>query len=303
MRFDGRTVVVTGAGGGLGREYALLLASRGAHVVVSDNGSAPTDGSGESAVPAEAVVQEIRTAGGEAVSYTEDLSNEAGARGVVEAAISAYGRIDALVHNASFAPLPEDVDQVSTDVFSRMLHVNTFAAFWMVSSAWRRMLDQGGGRIVLTSSSSIFGSPASLAYSTAKASVLGMGRSLAAAGGAHNILTNVVVPTAATRLTTRLPASELKWLNDNFRADQVAAVVGFLCHEECQLNGEFITSTGGRIGRVRLLETLGDIGENSTIEEVQERMPAVISQTDHFFPTDPRSRSHKVAHLMGFVDE
>jgi len=302
MRFDGRTVLVTGAGGGLGREYALLLASLGAHVVVSDNGSAPTDGRGASAAPAEAVVAEIKSAGGNAVPFVEDLTNEAGARGAVEEAISTFGRIDALVHNASFAPLPQDVAEVSTDVLSRMLKVNTFAAFWMVNSAWGHMLDQGGGRVVLTSSASIFGSAASLAYATAKASILGMGRSLAAAGEPHNIRTNVVLPTAATRLTTRLPAAELKWLNANFRASQVAALVGYLCHEECQVNGEFLSATGGRIGRVRLLETLGDIGENSTLEEVQERMPSVMSGVDHFFPTDPRSRSRKIAQLMGFAE-
>jgi len=302
MRFDGQTVLVTGAGGGLGREYALLLASRGAHVVVSDNGSAPTDGSGASAAPAESVVAEIKSAGGEAVPFVEDLTHEAGARGAVDEAISTYGRIDALVHNASFAPLPQDVADVSTDTFTRMMQVNTFAAFWLVNSAWGHMLEQGRGRVVLTSSASIFGSATSLAYATAKASVLGMGRSLAAAGQSHNILTNVVVPTAATRLTTRLPAAELRWLDDNFRASQVAALVGYLCHDDCDVNGEFLTATGGRIGRVRLLETLGDIGENSTIEEVHSRMPSVMSGEEHFFPTDPRSRSRRIAQLMGFAE-
>jgi NAD(P)-dependent dehydrogenase (short-subunit alcohol dehydrogenase family) len=302
VRFDGRAVLVTGSGGGLGREYALLLASRGARVVVSDNGSAPADGDGRDAGPANTVVAEIRAAGGEAIAVTDDLSCEAGARGAVETALSAFGRIDAIVHNAGFAAPPEDPDEVSAEAFARMLHVNTFAAFWMINSAWRHMREQGGGRIVLTSSSAIFGS-SSVAYGTAKASLVGMGRSLAAKGAAHNILTNVILPAAATRLTARWPASPFtNWFNESAGVEKIAPVVAHLCHEACRLNGEMIAVTGGNIGRVRMLETFGQLGASTSIEDVAGRMPSVMSEESHFFPTDPPTRLMLIAEHMGYVN-
>lgn len=300
LRFDGQAILITGAGGGLGREYAFLLASRGARIVVADNGSAPADGSGGNTGPAEAVVAEIKAIGGEAVPFTQDLSCEAGARGAVEASIAAFGRIDAIVHNASFAPFPEEVDAISTEIFARMLHVNTFAAFWMISAAWRRMRDQGGGRIVLTSSAAIFGSQV-LPYGTAKASFLGMGRALAAAGLPHNILTNVILPTAATRHTTRFPPSAfMNWFNETLRAERVAPTVAFLCHNACQLNGETISIAGNRIARIRILETLGQLGQNASIEDAQKCIDAVMSEQSYFFPDNPSARSMRMAEIMGF---
>jgi hypothetical protein len=164
------------------------------------------------------------------------------------------------------------------------------------------MQAQAGGRIVLTSSAAIFGSPASLAYGAAKASLLGLGRSLAASGSAQNIMTNVLVPTAATRLTERFePDAFMAWFNENFRAEQVAPVAAYLCHESCQLNGEILSVTGGRIGRVRLMETWGDVGDSASVEEVQRRLPTVLAQTEHFFPDSPSSRSLAIAERMGFV--
>lgn len=300
LRFDGKAILITGAGRGLGREYALLLAARGARVVVSDNG-ASLDGSGEAVAPADSVVEEIRAAGGEAVSYLADLSNEQGARGAVDTTIAAFGRIDGIIHNAGISPAPQDPDQVSDDAFDLMLKVNAYAAFWIVSAAWPHMRSQGGGRIVMTISSAIYGASGSLAYCTAKSALLGFGRSLSIDGARDNIHTNMLAPTAATRMTERFPPSKfVTWFNETLLVEKVAPLVAYLCHDSCTLNGETLAVAGGRIARIRTLETLGDIGANETIEEVRDRLPAVMDETEHFFPIDPPTRSMKIAELLGY---
>jgi NAD(P)-dependent dehydrogenase (short-subunit alcohol dehydrogenase family) len=302
LRFDGKVALVTGAGGGLGRDYARLLAERGARVLVCDNGSS-TSGDGAADGPANQVVEEIKAAGGEAIAFTGDLSVEKEARASVEACIDGFGRIDAIVHNAGFAPLAQEVDQVSSETFARVLAIGTFAPFWIINTAWPYLRAQGGGRIVLTSSAAIFGTPNSLAYGTTKASMLGMGRSLAASGANENIFTNIILPTAATRMVDRFPPSAfMDWFRENLRTQQVAPVVAYLCHVDSALNGEILTIAGGRIARVRLLETMGDIGLSATMEEVRERLPAVFEQEAHFFPQDPPSRSAIIARSMGFID-
>lgn len=302
LRFDGKAVLITGAGGGLGRDYALLLAERGARVVVSDNGSSVV-GEGGTSDPANKVVDEIRATGGEAIAFTGDLSVESEARGAVEACLDGFGRIDAIVHNAGIAPTGIEIDKTPSELFARVLGVGTFAPFWIVSAAWSHMKRQGGGRIVLTSSAAIYGTPNSLSYGTTKSSMIGMGRSLAASGAGDNIFTNVLIPTAATRLIDRFPQSAfMDWFRANLKTEQAAPLVGYLCHDESTLNGEILTVAGGRISRVRLLETMGDIAQNATIEEVRDRVPNVLNQEDHWFPDSPPLRTAKIASLLGYTD-
>lgn len=301
LRLDGKAALVTGAGGGLGRAYAHLLASRGARVVVSDNGSsiAGEDGAYDLA---NQVVEEIRAEGGEAIAFTGDLSVEREARGAVEACLDRFGRIDAIVHNAGIAPNPIEVGKVPSDLFARVLGVGTFAPFWMISAAWDQMRRQGGGRIVLTSSAAIWGTPNSLAYGTTKSSMIGMCRSLAKSGVDDNILTNVILPTASTRLTDRFPNTPfMDWFRSTLKTELAAPLVGYLCHEESTVNGEILTVAGGRISRVRIIETIGDIGQNATIEEVRDRMPRVMSQEEHWIPESPPLRTAKIAELLGFT--
>lgn len=151
VRFDGRAILVTGAARGIGRAHAMLLAARGAKVVVADNGAA-MDGEAPSAAPAQSVVAEIKAAGGEAVACTADIATEAGSTQAVEASLRAFGRIDGILHNASTSPDIAPADKVSSHDLDLVMRVNPFAGFWMTRAAWPHMVRQNHGRIVYMTS-------------------------------------------------------------------------------------------------------------------------------------------------------
>ncbi len=175
-RFEGRVAVVTGAGRGIGRAHALLLAERGARVVVNDLGGS-MDGVGADAEPASTVAAEIVAAGGVAIADSSDVASAAGAQSLVDAAIERFGRLDVLVNNAGiirWAGLPE----ADEDNLASHLAVHVMGSFNTTRAAWPQMVEQGYGRIVMTTSSGMFGLPNNLAYATAKAGVIGLTRSL-----------------------------------------------------------------------------------------------------------------------------
>lgn len=299
LRYDGQAMLVTGSGRGLGREYALLLASRGAAVVVADKGG-EADGGGASASPADSVVSEIVSQGGKAVAFHADLSEPAGATDAVDATVKAFGRIDGIIHNAGIASPSESVEQVSSDDFIQMVRLNTFAGFWMAKRAWPHMKQQGGGRILLTSSSALYGSARYLAYSAAKSSFIGLGRALAWEGEPLNIFTNVLVPSAATRLNPRdAPSAFNDWYRETLRSEKIAPVAAYLCHASCRYNGEIVAVSGERIARIRVQESVGDIGPSKTIEDVADRMAAAMGGEEHFYPKDTRARTEMIGVIMG----
>ena len=196
--FEGRVAVVTGAGRGIGRAYAILLASRGASVVVNDLGGS-LDGVGEDAGVAAEVADEIVGAGGAAIADASDVSTPEGGRSLIEAAIERFGRLDILVNNAGiirWAGLPE----ADTENLASHLAVHVLGSFNTTRAAWPHMVDQGYGRIVMTTSSGLFGLPKNLSYATAKGGVIGLTRSLATAGAAHGIKVNLIAPGAVTRM-------------------------------------------------------------------------------------------------------
>ncbi len=302
IRFDDRAILVTGAGRGLGRSYALLLASRGAKVVVADNGAA-MDGEVDTPGLATAVVGEIRDAGGVATACHADLSSEAGSKAAVDAAVEAYGRIDGLLHNASTVPELATTDVLSSHDLEVVLRINTFAGLWMARAAWPHMVRQAFGRIVYTTSVGIYGQQGTAPYCAAKAASIGIVRSLADEGKKHGILVNGIAPSARTRMTEHFLDSEYgRWLFRTMPPEKVAVAATYLMSEDCDLTGEILTLGGGRIGRLLLGETEGIVRSGQTIEEVRDALPLVMTEDNVFYPKSVAERSARIARLLGFVD-
>jgi NAD(P)-dependent dehydrogenase (short-subunit alcohol dehydrogenase family) len=287
--FDGRVAVVTGAGRGIGRAYALLLAERGASVVVNDLGGT-MEGDGSDDQPAATVTAEIVDAGGKAIPDTSDISKVAGGQSLVDAAVDGYGRIDIVVNNAGiirFGRLPE----VDADNLESHLAVHVGGSFNTTRAAWPHMVEQGYGRIVMTTSTGMFGRPDNLSYATAKAGVIGMTRSLKAAGAAHGIKANLIAPSASTRMV--LPSdkrgSPPPPLPPGMEPELVAPMVAFLAHEDCEVSGEIYLAGAGRFARIFIAATEGYVHpqpERLTIEDVAENWAAINDETGYYKPAD-----------------
>lgn len=275
LRFDDRVAVITGAGRGLGRAYALLLASKGAMVVVNDPGAAI---SGESidAGPADDVVAEIRAAGGEAVVSTASVATPDGGKAIIDTAIEHYGRIDILIHNAGnnrYASLAE----MTYEDFDAVLDVHLRGAFHVVRPAFPLMRDAGYGRIVLTSSiGGIYGNKNVANYGAAKAGIIGLSNVAALEGQEFGVRSNVIVPAALTRLAEGLDTSAYPPMGPEL----TAPAVGWLAHENCSITGEMLVAIAGRVARAFIAETPGVYRPSWTIEEVGEQMTAIRDTSD-----------------------
>ena len=286
LRFDGRVAIVTGAGRGIGRAYALLLAARGARVVVNDLGSSMS-GRGADASPAGAVVEEIIDAGGTAVADGGDVATEAGAAALVDTAIERFDRIDVVINNAGimrWIGLP-DVDAATLE---RHLAVHLVGSFNVLRAAWPHFVDQGYGRIVNTTSSGVFGLPANLSYAAAKGGVIGLTRSIATAGAGLNIKANLIAPAANTRMAGQpedVPAGD----DDPMNPALVAPMVAFLAHESCPVTGEIYTAGAGRFGRLFLASTPGYLHDGAsapTAEDVAANWDAINDEAGYIVPAD-----------------
>jgi NAD(P)-dependent dehydrogenase (short-subunit alcohol dehydrogenase family) len=240
IRFDGQTVIVTGAGRGLGASYARLIAARGGAVVVHDAGVAQ-DGSGFDPSVAEAVVAEIGADGGNAAAFCDNLEDPAACSGVVEFAVSRFGRLDALVHNAGLVVFA-DLEQTNPAVWDRMVAIGINAPFHLARAAVPHMLRQGYGRIVLTTSGRAMRVencvPGLIAYSTTKMAQLGLMVGLATELRETGIRVNAISPVAATRVLRRA-APELK-------PESVAPGVALLASSACSFSGVVLHAAGGR---------------------------------------------------------
>ncbi|XP_030593144.1 peroxisomal multifunctional enzyme type 2 [Archocentrus centrarchus] len=252
LSFEGRVVLVTGAGGGLGREYALAFAERGASVIVNDLG-ADTKGGGKSSAAADKVVEEIRAKGGKAVANYDSVED---GEKLIQTALDAFGRIDVVVNNAgilrdrSFART-SDLDW---DLIQR---VHLRGAFLVTRAAWNHMKNQKFGRIIMTASAAgIYGNFGQANYSAAKLGLLGLANTLAIEGHKYNIHCNTIAPVAGSRLTETVMPPDLV---ASLKPEYVAPLVLWLCHEQCQENGGLFEVGAGWIGKLRWERTQGHI--------------------------------------------
>jgi NAD(P)-dependent dehydrogenase (short-subunit alcohol dehydrogenase family) len=299
LRFDGRVAIVTGAGRGIGRAHARLLASRGARVVVNDLGGS-TAGVGSSPDPAAAVVEEIRDAGGEAVANTDTVATPEGGRAIVAAALAAWDRVDIVVNNAGVLD-SEPFESAATDTLDRVLATHLHGAFNVLRAAWPALRAHGSGRVLNTSSGAIFGSPAGLAYQSAKAALVGLTRGLAVVGAPDGIQVNALLPTAYTRMTDTIPDDGFReFLERRFTPGRVAATAAALVHEGCAVSGELFATGGGRVARVFLGVTEGYVADDPTPEDVAAHLGEIMDPGRFTVPADRMSEFAGYLGRLGF---
>jgi NAD(P)-dependent dehydrogenase (short-subunit alcohol dehydrogenase family) len=243
MDFAGRVAIVTGAGRGMGRSHAMMLASRGARVVVNDL-------RGDAGDPASDVVREIEAAGGQAVASHCSVVDDA--HGLIEDALAAFGRIDVLVCNAGIMS-SERLDEASASDWQNVFDVHFKGTVETCRAAWPHLVSSGSGRIVVTSSSGMLGNEGLTSYGGAKAAIYGFGRSLAFEGEQFGINVNVIMPTAWTRMSTTIEDPAITGIIEtHFQPFHVSALVTWLAHQDTRVNNEAFQVSGGRAGRIMM---------------------------------------------------
>ncbi|MFT4262575.1 MAG: SDR family NAD(P)-dependent oxidoreductase [Nocardioides sp.] len=291
LRFDERVAIVTGAGRGLGRAHAKLLAARGAKIVVNDVGGSK-EGTGSDTGPANEVVEEIRAAGGTAIADTNTVGTEDGCQSLVERAVSEFGRIDVVVNNAGisrWATFP-DADAENLEL---TLDVHLRGTWHTTRAAWPHMERQGYGRVITTASTGMLGLPDNLAYATAKGALIGFTRSLAHASAEKGILVNCIAPNSVTRPSESATNVVTSSPMDQARAvamatDLVSPMVAFLAHESCPVNGEILVAGAKRFSRWFLGFTEGwldESGELPTVEDIAAHWGQITDEKDYYVPT------------------
>jgi NAD(P)-dependent dehydrogenase (short-subunit alcohol dehydrogenase family) len=296
ISYDGRVAIVTGAGGGLGRTYALELARRGAQVVVNDLGGT-VNGQGGSDTAAQLVVDEIKATGGDAIPSYDSVSSPEGGESIVSAAVEAYGKVDVVINNAgilrdkSFAKLSwEDLDAV--------LDVHLKGAFYVSQPAFKVMKENGYGRFVFTSSNSgVFGNFGQSNYGAAKMGLVGLSNVIAVEGAKSGILSNVLCPVAATRMTEDLLGDFAKQV----KPELVTPLVAFLGSEACTFTHEIFSAAGGRYARVFIGLAPGWYGGKDhvpTAEDVLDNLAQIENQEGYIVPT---ASSDELGQLLGLL--
>ncbi len=277
LRYDDRVAIVTGGGRGLGRAYALLLASRGAKVVVNDVGG-NIRGDEITENPAQDVVTEIRAAGGEAVASTESVASVAGGKAIIAAAMDEWGRLDILIPNAGNVRRGE-IDQISQEDFQSVIDVHMQGAWNLVRPGFEIMAKAGYGRVVLTSSiGGIYGNAGVVNYAMAKASMIGLNNVIGIEGADRNVKSNIILPGAVTRMSEGIDITQFPPM----APDLVAAVVGWLAHESCSVTAEMFVSAAGRVARAFVAETEGVFQADWTPDQVGARIAEIRNPARHW---------------------
>jgi NAD(P)-dependent dehydrogenase (short-subunit alcohol dehydrogenase family) len=286
IRFDGRVAIVTGAGRGIGKAHAQLLAERGARLVVNDLGGTRA-GDGSDPDVAGIVAAELRAAGGDAVADASDIASVQGAAELVSHAVGAYGQVDILVNNAGIFT-PDEFPALEFLEFRRYFDIHVGGSFNVTRECWPYMAKAGYGRVVMTTSHGILGAPFLTSYGTAKGGVFALARGLATLGRDAGIKVNSIAPVAATRLTRGPTDSSEGGIADENAPALVSPLVALLCHETCAVTGETFVSGGRRQARLFLAETEGyvhpDVG--LTPEAVASHWAQIMDESAHYLPPD-----------------
>ncbi|MBB3606539.1 NAD(P)-dependent dehydrogenase (short-subunit alcohol dehydrogenase family) [Mycolicibacterium sp. BK556] len=299
LGFHGKVAIVTGAGGGLGQQHARLLASRGAHVVVNDIGVSVTGESPDNS-PAEAVAQEIRDQGGEAIADTTSIVSAEGGQALVQKALDNYGRIDIVVNNAGIL-CDADFDDMTEERLDPLIDVHLKGTFFVTRPAWIAMRKQGYGRVVnTTSAAGLLGTAKKSNYGAVKGGILGLTKVLAAEGAPHNIKVNAVAPFAMTRMLTHsmdsagdaadLDPAVMEMMQGFMRKLDpalVSPVVAYLAHDECTVSGEIYTVGGGQVSQFFIGRTAGYFNPRLSIEDVRNHLDQIRDPAGHTIPADP----------------
>ena len=276
MSFDGKVAIITGAGGGLGKEHALLLADLGVKIVVNDLGGS-VDGSGQSDA-ADLVVAEIRAAGGEAVANKDSVSDREGAKRIVETAVKEYGTVDILINNAGILR-DKSFKKMTLDEWDLVINVHLNGTAYVTWHAWPIMYEKNYGRIMFTSSvSGILGSFGQANYGAAKMGMVGLMNNLCREGASHNIHVNCLSPGAATRMTASVPGSEIDAdePDENSHPKLVSPAVLYMVSEDAP-NGRIIQAAGGRFAADMVFSNKGvELDLDATWEDVAENSDTIL---------------------------
>lgn len=319
IQFDGRVAIVTGAGGGLGRGYALELARRGAKVVVNDLGGSPS-GVGASASAAQRVVQEIIDFGGEAVASTDSVATRAGGAAIVQTALDTWGKVDVLISNAGFLR-NNRFEDLTDDEIDPIVDVHLKGAFYVGQPAYRAMRAGGYGRILFTGSSSgAFGHAWQANYAASKAGMIGLSNTVAIEGSAYGIQSNVLLPNALSRLeevmtpgymeipafAEALQSTDFSFADGRMTPEFTVPLAVYLVSEACTATQGIYSSNSGRYSRVRLAEAEGWVSPAGTtppaVEDIAANFHEVSELRDFSLPAhnyDEFTIAAKVARARG----
>ncbi|NLA26100.1 MAG: SDR family oxidoreductase [Firmicutes bacterium] len=276
ISFNGKVAVITGAGGGLGKAYALLLAGRGAKVVVNDLGGT-FDGEGADSTPAQKVVDEIKAAGGEAIANYESVSEWESAQKIIQAAIDNYKRVDILINNAGIL---RDKSLLKMEIadYLKVLEVHLNGTYFCTKAAFGHMREQSYGRIVSTASAAgVYGNFGQTNYGAAKMGIVGLMNCVCQEGARYGVLANTIVPTAGTRLTATVMPPDVV---DRVKPEFVAPMVIYMCSEQCSESGKIFTAGGGYFSRAAVVEGPGvffDTGSEITPDMIVEKIEQISS--------------------------
>ncbi len=296
IRFDGRVAVITGAGGGLGKTYALELARRGASVVVNDLGGA-ADGTGASSSMADATVKEIVEAGGKAVANYDSVATQEGGKAIVQTAIDNFGKVDVLVNNAGILR-DKSFLKLEPDHLEAVVDVHLKGAFFVTQPAFASMKENGYGRIVMASSGAgIFGNFGQSNYGAAKMGLVGLMNVLAVEGAKYGIKVNTIAPIAKTRLTEQL----LGGLADALDPRYVTPLVTYLCSDKCELTHEIFDVGGGRYARIFVGMGPGWVAPKGTIpkaEDILDHLDLIREQEGYIVPQSIAEETGAIAEAL-----